>query len=386
MGRSLAVVGESVFFDLLLSYYYIGVIVVSASKNKNGRFLPEEFDLAHQLCFVIHDVMVQIIKSGEEGDFFNTTINVESPEQRDYLAELDDIDDVFSWLEEEQRNDDKAQILKTTILPAILSDMMHCIFETLETSRKAKLGISYMLIRKPLQESLYLLESVVLDELDFSEKLTIEPQRLGSKNAGGVDNHAKRIEKVLEIINATSRFNPRYIAQLRYDKAQEDSFDGICNKAMHLFTNHKAIRTEKMNINFVFSGWDQKITQWDYLYSRLPYLLLYTLQVVENILETIAPTSQEYLDDIQRRISASILLWWPSVDENYKCDELEDFVKDTESWLNNHCSSSGYSTPLNKDLVRMAETGAYPKENYLQVKKRGMKYSINAAINKITAR
>jgi hypothetical protein len=355
--------------------------VVSASKNKKGRFLPQEFDAAHQLCFVIHDVMVQMIMSGEEGNVFNATVDFKDTDEGDRISELEDIDQVFSWLDEEGRSEDKAKILQATVLPAILSDMMHCYFEALETSRKGKLGISYMLIRKPLQESLYVLESIVLDKLEFSELLSSKPQKLGSHNSGGVTGHEKRVTEVLSKLNLASRFNPKYISQLRYDKKEEDSFDGICNKAMHLFTSHDAIRTERMNINFIFSGEDQKISQWNYLYSRLPYLLMYTLFVVEHIMERVAPTTKKYLDNIQRRISASILLWWENVEERYKSEEIQIFVNETTVWLNDHCKNSEYSLPQAKDLIRMSETGAFPKEKRGYVKKRGLKYKVHAAIN-----
>ncbi|MDX1296786.1 MAG: hypothetical protein R3260_00885 [Pseudomonas sp.] len=357
--------------------------MTSASKNKKGRFLPSTFDNAHDLCFSIHDVMVQILVSGEEGNFFTTRVELKSDEEHKSLVEADDI---FSWLEKENRLNDRANILKTTILPAVLSDMMHCVFECLENSRKAKLGISFMLIRKPLQESLYLLESIVLDELNFSETLAADPLKLRSQNAGGVSGHATRINNVLGIIGESSRLDAEYIAQLRYDKSSGDSFDGVCNHAMHLFTEHKAIRTEQLNINFIFSGWSQKITQWNYLYSRLPYLLFYTHKIVEHIVASIAPTSQDYLDDIQRRLASSIMLWWKHVDARYKCDQLSIFVKETEHWLNSHCVSSGYRLPNDRDLLRMITTGAYPSENLTSLKKRNLKYKFHALINKVMAK
>ncbi|MDP8211768.1 MAG: hypothetical protein P9X22_00570 [Candidatus Zapsychrus exili] len=356
--------------------------MVSVCENKKGRFLPKSFDVAHRLCFVIHDVMCQIITSGEEGNFFTTTIELKNKNEREAL---NNIDDFFALLESEERFEDRAEILRTVVLPAVLSDMMHCIFESLESSRKAKLGVSYMLIRKPLQESLYLLESVVLDESDFAKKLVEDPLKLRPSNAGGVEDHGRRIKKVLEIISETPRLDADYIAQLRYDKKKEDSFDGACNHAMHLFTQHEAIRTENLNINFIFSGWEEKITQWSYFYSRLPYLLFYTHKMVEHIVERIVPTSQEYLDDIQRRLSALIILWWEGIDEQYTCDQLMIFVKETESWLKKHCKSAGHRIPNNKDLWRMSKTGAFPKENIFSVKARALKYEARAAINKIYA-
>ncbi len=352
--------------------------MTSNYKNKKGRFLPENFDLAHELCFTIHDVMLQVIKSGEEGGFFRTKIDLSEDEAK----ELEEIDDIFDWLEDKDRYEDRAQILATTILPAILSDSLHCIYEALECSRKAKLSITYMLLRKPIQENLYVLESMVLDKINFADTLANDSLRLRPKNAGGLEGHKNRISKALEIINESERLDAGYIAQLRYDKKEEDSFDGVCNHAMHLFTEHPAIKTDNLNMNFIFSGWDQKWSQWEYLYSRLPYLLFYMHRLVEHTIDGIAPTSKEYLDDISRRISAFVVLWWNDVDERYKSEQLKKFSEKTEEWLNLHCTENGWPLPSYKDLKKMSETGAYPGEKLISLKKRNLGYSISAALSK----
>lgn len=155
---------------------------------------------------------------------------------------------------------------------------------------------------------------------------------------------------------------------------------------MHLFTEHPSIRTDNLNINFIFSGWDQKYTQWAYLYSRLPYLLFYMHQLVEYIVADIASTSQDYLDDINRRISSLILLWWPETDEHYRTPQLRTFYEETERWLNSHCVEKGCTAPTVKELTRMSKTGALPGESVISTKKRGMKFSLHAAYNKAKTR
>lgn len=325
--------------------------------------------------------MLQIIKSGEEGNFFITKIGLLDGE----AEELNDTDDIFSWLESKNRVEDRAKILISTILPAVLSDSLHCIYEALENSRKAKLGVTYILIRKTLQESMYVLESIILNKLNFAETVANDPLRLRPKNAGGVEGHERRIKEVLEVIGENERLDASYIAGLRYNKKVDDSFDGICNHAMHLFTEHPSIRTDKLNINFIFSGWDQKHTQWAYLYSRLPYLLFYMYQLVEYIIAGIAPTSQEYLDDINRRISALVLLWWNETDEHYRTPQLQTFFEETEKWLNSHCVEKGCLAPTGKELKHMSQTGALPGESFVSVKKRGIKFSIHAAYNRAKA-
>lgn len=335
--------------------------------GKTGTFLPKTYWAGHELCFTLHDIMTQLLVSGERQSAFVTTF--EFRDEADQNA-FENADDVFAWLEQTRQIDERTILLVSTVFPRVLSDMLHCIYEALETSRKAKLGITYMLLRKPIQENLSLLETVVADRQQFAKSLIADPLLLRSQKMGGVEAHTKRIEKVLDVLGAANRFDARYLAQLRYDKAAADGFDGICNKAIHLFTEHKAIRTEPMNVNFIFSNWEAKLTQWSYLYSRLPYLLAYVHRLVEHVAATIMPTDPAYLHDMDRRISASILLWKEEIEPRYAHERLRLFVDETQGQLFAHCTEAAYRRPNKSDLERMAETGAYPGESEASVARR----------------
>lgn len=337
----------------------------SVYKKRKPNYLPDYVMKGHDLCFFIHDILCQLLVSGKEGNFFSTKIQLSSQKEKKSFEKSNNL---FLWLEQEARYEDRVKILKATILPAVLSDMLHCIYEALETSRKAKLNLSYMLISKPIQENLYLLESIILDELFFAETFSQNPLFFRPKNAGGIEGHTQRIQKVLSKLRQGCWLDASYIAKLRYDKSSEDSFDGVCNIAMHLFTEHKSIKTEPFNINFIFSRWDEKISQWNYFYSRLPYLLFYIYQVVEYIMESIVKTTSEYMDDMLRRIPALIILWRREIDENYICDEIESFVLNVQHWLILHCRRRKNKLPSEKELIRMAKTGAYPRESACSVK------------------
>jgi len=321
--------------------------------------LPDSYRTGHELCFTVHDFITGLLVTGQQAAAFNVPITLH--DEADRLA-LEKAEDIFVWLEQTRRTDERNAVLVTAVFPAVLSDMVHCFYEALETSRKGKLGITYMLLRKPLQESLFLFESIIVDRHDFGEKLTLEPSKLWSQGAGGLEPHTKRIRKVLDVIGQNDFFDPAYLAQLRYDKDAEDGFDGICNKAMHLFTTHKAIRTEPLNINFIFSNIKSMETQWAYLYSRLPYLLIYIYRVVEYICSTIVDINSAYFEDMDRRMSALVLLWWDAIENNDQEPHLKAFVQNTQSWLNEHCNAAGYNAPTHADLIRIVETGAYPNE------------------------
>ena len=341
-------------------------------KPRSKTFLPDYLLPAHILCFLIHDVLVELLRSGEEQGVFWHRLTIPDDNDRE---KLDAAADVFEWLEQSGRIEERAELLRTITFPAILSDFLHFIYEALETARKAKLNVAYALIRKPLQENLLLFEIIAADLERFGISMTNDPVALHSHRGGEVDVHANRISKVLGLLGESDRFNAEYIARLRYDKSAEDGFDGVCNKAIHLFTNQKSIQTEPLNINFVFSDWDAKLTQWNYLYSRLPYILSYARCLIEHICATFVKTDISYLADIDRRIAAATLLCAPSIEKKYRCTLIDQFVGQTRSRLYQQCSAAGYSEPRYKDLVRMRAFGSFPGESRLRVIIRNIRYS-----------
>lgn len=337
--------------------------------SETTSFLPENFLTGHNFAFHLHDVMTEILVSGEKAGIFKHRFNFkDDTEAESFKASAN----IFEWLLSAGRLGDRAKVIKATVLHALLSDMLHCIYEALQCSRKAKLNVTYMLLRKPIQENLFLLECMALDELQFAEKLADTPLKLRAQNAGGVDAHAKRIQKVLDKIDVLKRYDANYIAQLRYAKV-EDGFDGICNRAIHLFTEHEAIKTANLNINFIFSDWDSKLTQWGFLYSRLPYLLAYAYELVEHILADLTETPVEYVLDMYLRIAAYSIPWWNQLDETYISDPIERFVNQSGGWLNAYCLDQGYRSPTLEDIDRLVRTGALPGETERSVKARAKK-------------
>jgi hypothetical protein len=301
--------------------------------------------------------LVELLRSGEKCGAFLEPIEFRDEKDRD---ELEAADDVFAWLAHTGRVDERVRILRRSVFPALLSDFLHFIFEALETSRKAKLNVCYALIRKPLQEDLFLLEIISTDPEAFAHSLLENPMALRAQKAGGIEAHTRRISKALEVLGEQDRFDAAYIAQLRYDRNAEDGFDGSCNKAVHLFTEHPAIRTEPLNVNFIFSDWDAKLTQWYYLYSRLPYLLFYARLLVEHVCSTFSQTDPAYLADMDRRVAAGTLLWARNVDADYRHPLIDRFVDVTRERLARACRAAGHREPELSDLPRMLASGAFP--------------------------
>lgn len=344
------------------------------SVSRPGRtFLPDYLIQAHELCLLHHDTLVELLRSAEKNSSFSQKFLFrDDGDKRAYEA----AETVFEWLEQTGRQREYTEFLRRTTFPALLSDLLHFVYEALDASRMAKLSVTYALLRKPLQDTLFIVESMALDVDAFANHFKQRPQMLRSQKAGGLDPHVRRIERVLSLLGETDRFDAEYLARLRHDKHAEDSFDGVCNLALHLVTDHDALRTEPLNINFIFSGWDAMLTQWYFLYSRLPYLLFYIRRLFEYVFAAFEQTDPEYLDDIERRIAASTILWWRNVLDDYKSPQIQRFVDATQKRLVAACEAKGFPVPTGPDLLRMRESGAWPGEQSLRVRLREMRYSI----------
>jgi hypothetical protein len=113
-------------------------------ENRANTRLPSDFFDAHELCFAVHDVMTQLLVSGMRASAFHVTFALNDPAAR---AALENSDDILDWVSRYRTQEERSAVLVTTVFPAVLSDMLHCFYEALETSRKGKLTIAYMLLR-----------------------------------------------------------------------------------------------------------------------------------------------------------------------------------------------------------------------------------------------
>ncbi|QPO21985.1 hypothetical protein HXW90_21745 [Pseudomonas sp. Y39-6] len=143
--------------------------------SEENTVLPEQFHDAYEFCFAAHDIAAHLLVSGMEQGIFVTNLTFRDKREQ---VDLEQAEDLIEWLQKSDRMDDEADVLVTMAFPAVLSDMLHCIFEALEASRKGTLAVAYMLLRKPFQESLYLLESVVADKACFAKMIAEDPAKL----------------------------------------------------------------------------------------------------------------------------------------------------------------------------------------------------------------
>lgn len=287
--------------------------------------IPNEFQASHSLCVYISDVILEFLNSGYSNKMF----------MHEFKLTLDEIEslkkveqkNILNWLEENNKPFERSLTIRTVILPHLLSDMLNFLYESIRFAEQGKMSLAYTLLRKPIQEHLYLLEAMAIDEDFFVEKFSEDPLYFRPKNGGGVLGHTKRIHKILDKNDLSYLIDCNYIAKLRYDKSDFDSFDRICNQATHLFTEHKSIKTENQNVNFIFSDDSDIYTQQRYFYTRMPYLLYYVYWVFEIVASRIAPTKDDYVSNINRKIAIQFLIAYSQMDGDYINEPMSRMIK-----------------------------------------------------------
>lgn len=322
--------------------------------NESNTHLPKIFHQGYELCFFAHDVATNLLKSGHECGIFSLKLD----EIKDD-ADSTELPDLVEIIKNKNLTHKLPEILISRIFPSILGDSLHYIFEALEAARKGKISVAYTLLRKPLQDNLLVLESIIENEDQFAERLSCTPPKFN--RGDDLASHTARITATLDKIGHSSAFNAEYLAQLRYDKSCEDSFDGFCNKATHLITSKSILKTTAYSLNFIFPTNHSLHLQWAFLFSRLPYILVYTTALCEYISKRFALTYPEYTDDMERRTAALYIL---------NTLELDDFISPPLAhltiyfydWLKSHCKKEGYEEPDTEDLLRMSTSGAFPGE------------------------
>lgn len=243
-------------------------------------YLSENYHFSHNLAVRLYDDLVWILK--DANTIKKVNVKVEFKEEND-IPHKDEVD-IIGWLERKGYEKEAAQIIKNNVVFAIISDVCHFIFQALDSAKRMKLTVAFALIRKPFLENLLILEQILVDQDSFLIKFKDQPEKF---DPGKLKNEEKKevIKDSLNKIKNNYFLDKELVFELRYDKSSPKSFYAMSNLATHLVTTrHSEFRTEKSNLNFIFSSHDEWDSQLNYFYYFVPYMLFYTTEVVDQLL------------------------------------------------------------------------------------------------------
>jgi hypothetical protein len=74
------------------------------STRARRNFLPNNYKIAHDLCFAVHDVLVQFLISGQQSGVFIAEVDLNDSEAKSIKSH----GDIFEWLDSAGRVKDRA--------------------------------------------------------------------------------------------------------------------------------------------------------------------------------------------------------------------------------------------------------------------------------------
>lgn len=170
--------------------------------------------------------------------------------------------------------------LKNYILYALLIDSVYFLKEAIEASTKMRLTVAFSLLRKPLVYNMVVILRLFFTS-DFLDKFNLE-ENFDTTNL--IKDDLKELLNLSTEVLLTKSISGNDIYDFVFNKDEADSLINISNQALHpSTTRNKNNSTGIQNINFVFSTEKEIITQWEYVYKRLPVLLIYLNEVLDFI-------------------------------------------------------------------------------------------------------
>jgi len=189
---------------------------------------------------------------------------------------------LWNWLKRTGRDDIIEDLTYRHVAAAVMADACHFLCESLLASGKGKMTVAYSLLRKPLKESLLLLEWLCADPRDFLARFN------GESTDGYVLNRLSEQERRRILTMAAEKVDLTGVGQdfqwtVRYAKGYPNSLETLWTQATHLVTTVQASATERGNLNFVFSSETALEEQWRHYYSLVPLLLYYFVTIAEGV-------------------------------------------------------------------------------------------------------
>ena len=246
------------------------------------NLIPKKYKNLHRYFVIVYDTLASILKQVESANLLTVQFKFKDPKEKPEFEHLER-DDAYEWLKDHNYDDVIYKLSFNQCFAGLLTDLLQFISNALKASEKGQLNVSFALLRKPLKENLFYLEYLVAHEEKFIKLFNSEK---GSENLA-VDKVQKQ-EKIQIIKETCQKIGFRAwpaedLYDMRYNKRNPLSFEPSFQTATHLITTADGYKTEEGNFNFIFSTYKDKMSQWDFLYSSLPILMLYTYDICSHL-------------------------------------------------------------------------------------------------------
>lgn len=258
-------------------------------------YLPKKYWTKHKQC----ELFVKQIE-----DFITNDIYNELRYQKIDLDSKNDIqegEDIFDYLLRNKRIEEHDDLVRKSLVNGLLMDTCCFLQEALFCSKKKRLTVTFSLLRKPFIYNLPVYLRILFDS-EFLEKFNYQD----SFDVNSLTENEKKIliKESLPLLLGAKTLKEDELYDWIFNQNEQDSLINLSNKALHLTTTrNKSNKTEMQNLNFIFANQHNVENLWNFLYQRLPILLLYFVEIIDPLILTLIdfPTDA-YEKRIEERI------------------------------------------------------------------------------------
>lgn len=261
------------------------------SKENHSEFTfqitPEHY-IKHNYLTYCNDVLVSMLIYVDEHQLSSATFQFDSAEKAREFEKVDqtygDDDESWQdWLIENGCKDALYEAYYKRVLFSLVGDFCNYMLESINCAAKMKIAVSYALLRKPLKDTLGYIEWLYVNKNEVLDLLVNgKPEDLEIKK-----EKAKANTDVIK-----DKFGTHGYFEFRYEKNSDISLERIWNQASHLITTHKYAKTERGNLNFIFSNEEDLRKFSGYYYLLIPHIMSYAINLIMSMFEEFAPINE----------------------------------------------------------------------------------------------
>lgn len=248
---------------------------------RNERYdffhLPEQFHQKHRTCeFLIYQMEDLLLDQTFDG-LRTSTIQLEAP------LSMEADEHILDFLIRIGKSDQHDEFITSIVLNSLIIDSVQFLQSAMHASLQQRLTVAFSLIRKPFVYNLLTVLRVGLTS-DFLEQFNKDAD---FDTTAVPKENIKELLELSEQVLFTKSITAGDLFEFIFDQTAPSSLINISNKALHpSTTRNRNNLTGIQNLNFMFSTKDDHLSQWDYLYNRLPMLLLYFNEILDFIVIT----------------------------------------------------------------------------------------------------
>lgn len=247
-------------------------------------YLPEEFHKTHDTCMSLIKQMEDFITNDIYKELKGLSIPINEKEL-DLLK--NSTGDIFDFLLDTNKKEEFKRLVINNLIHGLIIDNCYFLQEAFYCSKKMRLTVSFSLFRRPLVFNMVIILRLLFED-NFLEKFINGKELLQNKE---IDFDAAKFPLNLKDLLIASKGNlimnnipGDFIYDTIYNRNISDSFINMSDKALHpVTTRNPHNKTGAMNLNFIFSTSEDIYAQWNYIYHRMPAILLYYIDLVDTL-------------------------------------------------------------------------------------------------------